>query len=61
VPTVVVATESFAALAREEARAQGLAGARIAVVPHPLGGVPRAELRRRGDAAVDQIIALFTS
>ena len=59
VPTVVVATESFAGLAREEALAQGLPDARIAVVPHPLGGVRAHELRRRADAAVDQIIGLF--
>jgi hypothetical protein len=57
---VVLATESFAGLAREEALAQGLVGARIAVVPHPLGGVRAAEIRRRADAAVDSIIGLFS-
>jgi hypothetical protein len=57
---VVLATESFAGLAREEAFLQGLVGARIAVVPHPLGGVRAAEIRRRADAAVDQIIGLFS-
>jgi hypothetical protein len=57
---VVVATESFAGLAREEALAQGLIGARIAVVAHPLGGVRAHELRRRADAVVDEIISLFT-
>jgi len=56
----VVATESFAALAREEALAQGLSEARVAVVPHPIGGTRAAELRRRADAAVDSIVALFT-
>ena len=58
---MVVATESFAGLAREEALAQGLADARIAVVPHPLGGVRAGELRRRADVVVDEIIALFAS
>ena len=57
---MVVATESFAALAREEAQAQGLPDARIAVVPHPIGGTRPAELRLRADAAVDSIVALFT-
>jgi hypothetical protein len=56
---VVVATEAFAALAREEAGAQGLAEARIAVVPHPIGGVADARLLERADAAVDAILALF--
>ncbi len=57
---MVVASESFAALARAEALAQGLLGARIAVVPHPIGGTRAHELRRRADAAVDEIISLFT-
>ena len=57
---MVVATESFAGLAREEARAQGLPDARIAVVPHPIGGTRPAELRRRADAVVDTILALLT-
>jgi hypothetical protein len=56
---VVVTTEKFAGLAREEAGAQGLADARIAVVPHPIGGTARALLLERADAAVDGIVALF--
>jgi hypothetical protein len=58
-PTVVVATAAFAALAREEAVAQGLPDARIAVVPHPLGGVSDDVLLARADAAVDAVLALF--
>jgi hypothetical protein len=58
---VVVATESFAGLAREEAEAQGLAGARVAVVPHPVGGTKRSLLESRADALVDEILGLFTS
>jgi hypothetical protein len=58
---VVVATESFAGLAREEALAQGLPDARIAVVPHPIGGTKSSVLRTRADAAVDEILALFTN
>jgi len=56
---VVVATRHFAGLAREEASAQGLANARIAVVPHPIGGTARALLLEWADAALDEIIALF--
>ena len=55
----MVATEEFAALARGEAAAQGMAEARIAVVPHPIGGVGDEVLRARADAAVDEIVALF--
>ena len=56
---MVVATRSFAQLARDEALAQGLPDARIAVVPHPIGGTERRVLRERADAAVDEILALF--
>lgn len=56
---MVVATEHFAALAREEARAQGLAGARIAVVPHPIGGTSRTLLLERADAALGELVGLF--
>ena len=54
-----MATTSFLGLAEEEARAQGLARARIAVVPHPLGGVPDEALLARADAAVDEVLDLF--
>lgn len=57
---MVVATDRFAGLAREEASAQGLADARIAVVPHPIGGVARAALLERADASVDEVVALFS-
>ena len=56
---MVVTTRHFAGLAREEAGAQGLADARIAVVPHPIGGIARTLLLERADAALDEIVALF--
>ena len=56
---MVVATAAFAELARQEAAAQGIPDARIAVVPHPIGGVAEARLLERADAAVDEIVALF--
>jgi hypothetical protein len=59
VPTVILATHAFAGLAREAAESAGIAGARIASVPHPLGGVPKSLLTDRADAAVDEIVALL--
>jgi hypothetical protein len=56
---VVVATTEFESLAREEARAQALPDARIAVVPHPIGGVSDDALRARADAVVDEVMDLF--
>lgn len=58
-PTVVLATTEFAELARDAARALGLPEARIVEVAHPVGGVPDAELRDRGRATVEELLALF--
>ncbi len=60
VPTVLVATTSFAGLARQVAAADGLAGARIAVVDHPLGGIVEADVVARAERAVDDVLALVT-
>ena len=56
---MVVATDAFVTLARDAARAQGLADARIATVPHPLGGVARETLHEHADTAVDTVLALL--
>ncbi len=60
VPTVVVATSAFAALAHQTADAYGLPEARIAVVPHPLGGIATAEVRSKADEAVEVVLGLLT-
>jgi len=59
-PTVVVATTAFAALAHQTADAYGLPGARIAVVAHPLGGITATEVTSRADEAVESVLALLT-
>lgn len=57
---MVLATDAFAPLAREAADSAGIPGARICVVPHPIGGVPRAQLLARAEAAVDEILWLWS-
>ena len=53
---MVIATEKFSQLARQSAVQSGLPDARIAIVAHPIGGVPKAELERRGDAASEDVM-----
>jgi hypothetical protein len=60
VPTVVVATEPFVALAHQVADHYRLPSARIAVVTHPLGGVDADGVRARAEAAVEQVLALLS-
>ena len=55
----MVATTEFAALAREAAQAQGLPGARIVTVEHPIGGVSEAALLARAETLVDAVLALL--
>ena len=59
-PTVVIATDRFKGMAARAARGFGLADARVAVVPHPIGGEPDETLHEMATRAVDEVMALFT-
>lgn len=60
-PAVVVTTTRFEPIAVTLSAAQGLADTRRLVLPHPIGGTDPATLHAWADAAVDQLIALFTA
>ena len=57
---MVVTTTKFLALTKRVAMNFGLPDARICTVEHPLGGTDEATILTWADAAVDEIIALFT-
>ena len=57
---MVVTTTKFVALTKRVAANFGLPDARICIVDHPLGGTDEATILAWADAAVDEIIALFT-
>ena len=54
-PTVVVGTDEFLALARLEAANRGLAGLPIVVVKHPLGGIKPDEVAWKADTIVENV------
>ena len=56
----MVATTSFAHLARGAANHMAFPDIRIAVVQHPLGGVDEVGVIARADGAVEQVLALLT-
>ena len=56
----MIATDRFAGLAERAAAGFGLDDARIAVVPHPIGGAPESELERFALLAVDSVMELLT-
>ena len=56
VPAVTVVTEIFQNLARLETQALGRPFTRLAVIPHPFGGLSKEKVIRRAEVAVAEII-----
>ncbi len=56
VPTATLGTFEFEALARLEAENRGLADLPLALVPHPLGGIPEEEVLRKAELAVPAVL-----
>ncbi len=55
-----VTTTAFEQLSRQVARTLGLPDARIAVVPHPLGGVGGDRVREASTGSIEQLLTLST-
>jgi hypothetical protein len=60
VPTALVATEEFAALAAAERDALGLTALPIVIVAHPFGDQPAAAIQQRAASAADGVVAALT-
>lgn len=61
VPTVMVCTDEFSQLGRNEAESLGLPYLPIALVPHPLGGQKQGQILERAEKSIDQVIAIATT
>jgi len=60
VPTVVVGTSEFEALARLEAKNRGIETLPLALVPHPLGGIQEDEVKKKAELAVNAVVRALT-
>jgi hypothetical protein len=56
VPTAVMGTFEFEALARLEARNRGIEALPLALIPHPLGGIREDEVVRKADLALEAVL-----
>jgi hypothetical protein len=61
VPTAVVGTAEFEALARLESKNRGLEALPLALVPHPLGGIREDEVVSKADLAIDAVVKAVTA
>jgi hypothetical protein len=56
IPTVTVCSNRFEVLARATAKGMGMADLPLVIVPHPIGGIPAAEVIVKADAILDNVI-----
>ncbi|HKZ05745.1 MAG TPA: hypothetical protein VJU81_09780 [Methylomirabilota bacterium] len=60
VPSVVLGTNEFEQLATLESKNRGMADLPLALVPHPLGGIPEDEAIKKADLVVDVVVKALT-
>jgi len=53
-------TYEFEQLAKLESKNRGLEGLRLALIPHPLGGIAEDEVRKKADLAIDAVVKAVT-
>jgi hypothetical protein len=56
IPTAVMGTFEFEALARLEAKNRGIEALPLALVPHPLGGIHDDEVRLKADLVIESVL-----
>jgi hypothetical protein len=59
VRTVTVVSDRFLELGRLQARALGVPDLALAVIQHPLAGLPEEVARERGRAAAQEVLRLL--
>jgi hypothetical protein len=60
IPTAIICSDAFCALARSISSAKGISSPRLIVIPHPLAGISADDVRLKADNAVDSVVAKLT-
>jgi hypothetical protein len=58
-PTTLVCSSNFTALVKATAKAKGHPDLKTLVVPHPIAEVDPDAIRRKAEAALEELVALF--
>lgn len=57
---MVLTTTGFLNLTQQVAGALGVPGARMVVVPHPIGGIEEDQIIERARSIVEEVLSLWT-
>jgi hypothetical protein len=60
IPSVVMGTTEFEQLAKLESKNRGMADLPLALIPHPLGGIPEDEAIKKADLVIDVVVKALT-
>jgi|Deesub1362A_J573_1020465.scaffolds.fasta_scaffold00216_6 hypothetical protein len=61
VPTATICSSEFAPLGQYAAQARGMPGLPIPSFPHPSGGLPPEEVRKKAEHTIDEVIYVLTT
>ena len=59
VSATVICSDPFLGMAKTQLRVFGAPDLPLVIIPHPLGGLSLADVKKRADAAIRQVVALF--
>ena len=60
IPTVTISSSEFIGLAKDTALGQGAADLSFVIVPHPMGMIPQAEIRKKAEMVFPEILKMAT-
>jgi hypothetical protein len=60
IPTAIICSDAFLALAKSISTALGISSPRLVVIPHPLAGIPADEVRIKADNVVITVVEKLT-
>src|SRR4030066_1209332 len=60
IPTVTISSSEFVGLAKDTAIGQGAADVSFVIVPHPMGMIPLAEIKKKAENTFPEVLKALT-